>query len=65
MNDIFEKHQGPQISFDKNYLCMMTQVCQIKQDQVILKNTGTTTVSYEWKKIERGDFIQAKNSDGI
>jgi len=32
---------------------------------VVLKNTGTTTVTYEWKKIERGDFIQAKNSDGI
>ncbi len=32
---------------------------------VVLKNTGTTTVTYEWKRIERGDFIQSKHSDGI
>jgi hypothetical protein len=32
---------------------------------VILKNTGTTTVTYEWKKIERGDYIPSKNSDGV
>ena len=32
---------------------------------VIMKNTGTTTVTYEWKKIERGDFIASKNSDGV
>lgn len=32
---------------------------------MILHNSGTTTVTYEWKKIERGDFIASKNSDGI
>ena len=32
---------------------------------VVLKNTGSTTVTYEWKKIERGDHIPAKNSDGV
>ncbi len=65
------------VTYDKNYLCMMTQVCKISQDQgnkssfkitnkakiliylsiVKLKNTGSTTVTYEWKKIERGDYI--------
>ena len=32
---------------------------------VVLKNTGSTTVTYEWKKIERGDYIQSKHSDGV
>ena len=32
---------------------------------MVLKNTGSTTVTYEWKKIERGDYIPSKNSDGI
>lgn len=32
---------------------------------VIIKNTGSTTVTYEWKKIERGDYIHSKHSDGI
>jgi len=53
------------VSFDKAYLCMMAEVCSIKQDQVVMKNTGSTTVTYEWKKIIRGDFIPSKNSDGI
>lgn len=30
-----------------------------------MRNNGTTTVTYEWKKIERGDFIASKNSDGV
>ena len=30
-----------------------------------MKNTGSTTVTYEWKKIERGDYIPSKKSDGI
>ena len=32
---------------------------------VIMKNVGTTAVTYEWKKIVRGDFISSKKSDGI
>lgn len=31
----------------------------------MIKNTGSTTVTYEWKKIARGDYIRSKNSDGI
>ena len=30
-----------------------------------MKNVGSTTVTYEWKKIERGDYIPSKNSDGV
>ena len=29
----FDKSVGPQVSFDKSYLCMMTDDCKIKQDQ--------------------------------
>lgn len=43
----------------------MTSVNKIKQDQVILKNIGSTTVTYEWKKIIRSDYVLSKNSDGI
>jgi hypothetical protein len=32
---------------------------------VVLTNCGTTTVTYEWNKIERGDHIPSKNSDGL
>ena len=60
-----EKNHGPLIEFDKSYLCMMTPTHNIKQDQVILRNSGTTTVTYEWKRIERGDYIPSKNSDGV
>jgi hypothetical protein len=30
-----------------------------------MKNVGSTTVTYEWKKIVRGDYIPSKHSDGI
>lgn len=26
---------------------------------------GTTTVTYDWKKVYRGDFVASKNSDGV
>jgi hypothetical protein len=26
---------------------------------------GTTTIYYEWRKVERGDYIEAKKSDGV
>ena len=32
---------------------------------MVMKNCGTTAVTYEWKKIIRGDFISSKKSDGI
>ena len=44
---------------------MMTPVGSISQDRVVVKNVGTTTVAYDWRKIQRGDFIQSKNSDGV
>ena len=31
----------------------------------MVKNTGSTTVTYEWKKVQRQDFIPSKRSDGI
>ena len=30
---------------------------------VVVKNIGTTTVTYEWKKVHRKDLIPSKNSD--
>ena len=30
---------------------------------VLVTNHGTTTVTYEWKKVQRGDHIASKKSD--
>lgn len=43
----------------------MIQVSDTHCLLVVMKNTGTTTVTYEWKKIFRGDYISSKKSDGI
>ena len=43
----------------------MTPITVTAQDQVILKNVGTTIVTYDWKKVLRGDFVASKNSDGV
>jgi len=56
---------GPQLTFDKSYLCMIAPKGDIKADSVIVKNTGSTTVGYEWKKTIRGDHIPSKKSDFI
>jgi hypothetical protein len=37
----------------------------IKEDSVTVKNTGSTTVTYEWKKSIRGDHIPSKKSDFV
>ena len=42
---------GPQLTFDKNYLFMSAELNEIKQDRVVIKNEGSTTVTYEWKKV--------------
>jgi hypothetical protein len=36
---------------------------EIIHDKIIIRNTGTTTVTYEWKKVQRKDLIAAKRSD--
>jgi hypothetical protein len=33
--------------------------------QVVVKNIGTTTVTYEWKKVHRKDLIPSTNSDFV
>ena len=30
---------------------------------VVVKNHGSTTITYEWKKVQRGDHIASKKSD--
>ena len=32
---------------------------------MIVRNVGSTTITYDWKRVHRGDFIQSKCSDGI
>ena len=32
---------------------------------MVVRNLGSTTVTYEWKKVQRGDHIAAKKSDFI
>lgn len=56
---------GPQLVFDKEFLCMKSLGDQISKDQVTITNMGTTTIYYDWRKVERGDYIEAKRSDGV
>lgn len=56
---------GPQILFDKHFMCMKSVQDEISTDQVTVTNEGTATIYYEWRKVERSDYIEAKNSDGI
>lgn len=32
---------------------------------VVVTNVGSTTVTYMWKKVQRGDYIQSKSSDAV
>ena len=32
---------------------------------MVVSNVGTTTVTYDWRKVNRADYIQSKNSDGV
>lgn len=54
---------GPQLAFDKNYLFMNAELDEISLDVVTMQNIGTTAITYEWKKVHRGDYIEAKKSD--
>lgn len=42
---------------------MNADLGQVKHDVVTVTNKGTTTVTYEWKRVVRGDFIASKKSD--
>jgi len=56
-------NSGPQLTFSTEQLSMIAPKNQIQQDSVVVKNIGSTTVSYEWQKNHRGDFIPSKKSD--
>ena len=56
---------GPQLMFDKEFLCMKSVRDEISKDHVTITNVGTTTIYYEWRKVERHDYIEAKRSDGV
>jgi hypothetical protein len=56
---------GPQLVYDKEFLCMKSVKSEISKDHVTITNVGTTTIYYEWRKVKRGDYIDAKHSDGI
>jgi hypothetical protein len=63
------------LQFSKNYLFMQSALEEIVQDKgktrpfsfrlVVVKNIGTTTVTYEWKKVHRKDLIPSTNSDFV
>lgn len=57
------KVSGPQLTFDKTYLFMNAELDQIKQDIIVIHNVGSSTVTYEWKQVQRGDHVRSKKSD--
>jgi len=56
---------NPQVEFNKNYLSVIAEVGQTVSDFVVVTNTGNTAVYYEWTKVKRGDFLEAKQSDFV
>jgi len=34
-------------------------------DSVLVQNVGSTTVTYEWKRVQRGDHLASKKSDFV
>lgn len=44
---------------------MKAKIKDIAEDRVTVKNIGSTTVTYNWQKSQRDDYIQSKNSDGV
>ena len=44
---------------------MHTEKGKNQQDSVVVRNSGTTAVYYEWRKVNRPDYILAKHSDGV
>lgn len=32
---------------------------------MVVENIGSTAIYYEWRKVKRGDYIEAKASDGV
>ncbi len=63
LHSLAAKVTGPQLSFNKSYLFMNSELDQIKQDVVVVENIGSTTVTYEWKRVIRGDHVRSKRSD--
>jgi hypothetical protein len=56
---------GPHLSFSKNYLFMKGGLGEIVQDKIVVTNSGTTAVTYEWRKVHRKDHIASKHSDFV
>ena len=57
--------KGPQLELSKAFLHMHTYVGKNEQDSLVVWNSGSSAVFYEWRKVKRPDYIMAKKSDGI
>ena len=56
---------GPQLVLSKTHLFMDNFVDKTECGDLVVENTGTAAVFYEWRKYPRADFIKAKRSDGV
>ena len=55
--------EGPQVTLSKSHLYMENYAGTSASNDVVVTNTGTSAVFYEWKKFSRADFIKSKRND--
>jgi 3-phosphoglycerate kinase len=61
--DLQEKAEGPQVLLSKSHLYMENYSGTPASNDLIVTNTGTSAVFYEWKKYPRSDSIKSKRPD--
>lgn len=63
--EVIEKSEGPQILLSKTHIYMENYSGTPASNDLIVTNTGTSAVFYEWKKFPRSESIKSKRSDII
>lgn len=65
IQDVKDKVDGPQVMLSKTHLYMENYAGTPASNDIVVTNTGTSAVFYEWKKYTRADFIKSKRNDFI
>lgn len=63
--ELIENSEGPQILISKTHIYMENYSGTPASNDLIVTNTGTSAVFYEWKKFPRSESIKSKRSDII
>lgn len=61
--EITKNSEGPQVVLSKSHIYMENYSATPASNDLIVTNTGTSAVFYEWKKYPRSDSIKSKRPD--